>query len=166
MIYLDNKHGNVTIYMQYMWPITPPFSLLLPFYLPFYSLSHLLTPPHYGMLMPVHGISESWDFATYFEILGEYSRLICYLLQWVYLYFWDCIFIFSWQMYFYWYDVFVSVWWILVIVYFNTCTYILFVILFYYCVWLTFHGHLPSGAAFGLSLAFGCSPRALFSLQT
>ena len=21
MVYLDNKHGNVTIYMQYMWPI-------------------------------------------------------------------------------------------------------------------------------------------------
>jgi len=26
MIYLDNKHGNVTINMQYMWPISraPP----------------------------------------------------------------------------------------------------------------------------------------------
>ena len=24
MIYLDNKHDNVTICMQYMWPITPP----------------------------------------------------------------------------------------------------------------------------------------------
>jgi len=24
MIYLDNKYGNVTTCMQYIWPITPP----------------------------------------------------------------------------------------------------------------------------------------------